>query len=530
MTLRAILKSVLWFFAIVQAIVLVCLTLTAYWPEPCWWLANFLQIMPVWILGIPLFLSFLIALCLLDIQLIFFHCFLFIIFVLGVLGYQIHWFGRQIVRAPDVLRIISYNIGEGVRLDALSELIQELQPDIVVLQECEKEQASALNARLEDPHWQWSVLDQLGLFSRLPILNGELKNSDTVKELEGMMARYTLKTSAGLISLLTVHLETPRKGIQKMLLKDQGLADSMRNFTQTQQNESMIASRWAAKRSPLIVAGDFNMSVKNPNYRKYWSYLTNAFSSAGQGLGYTKFTKYFGARIDHILVDHHWQVKQAWVGPSLGGDHRPMIADFILTQSDGTIILVPAETTQGAQSSEINPSLLPSANRAPQHPEAFVFDPFETSLGNFTSSNGAELMLDASSSHSGNRSMQISARSSSEAVSVETSQKDWNMNEYPSVSFAYRIPAGTSVTMSVKTIFGDWICLGKTKEAKCQEAESPSSLLLTDDDQWHEVNMDVRSIVKSVVSAVELLQEWQWRLWPTGQEENSVWFDDFIIR
>ncbi len=55
--------------------------------------------------------------------------------------------------------------------------------------------------------------------------------------------------------------------------------------------------------------------------------FTNAFSEADLGLGATKETSWHGIRIDHVLLGPGWACERAWVGPSIGGDHRPLIAD-----------------------------------------------------------------------------------------------------------------------------------------------------------------------------------------------------------
>jgi endonuclease/exonuclease/phosphatase (EEP) superfamily protein YafD len=33
-------------------------------------------------------------------------------------------------------------------------------------------------------------------------------------------------------------------------------------------------------------------------------------------------------RIDHVLAGPGWEVLRAFVGPGLGGDHRPVVADL----------------------------------------------------------------------------------------------------------------------------------------------------------------------------------------------------------
>ena len=83
---------------------------------------------------------------------------------------------------------------------------------------------------------------------------------------------------------------------------------------------------------PKILAGDFNMPVESTIYRRYWSRYRNAFTWAGTGFGYSKQTEIrgyvYGTRIDHILTDGHWRALRCYLGPDLGSDHLPLVADL----------------------------------------------------------------------------------------------------------------------------------------------------------------------------------------------------------
>ena len=74
--------------------------------------------------------------------------------------------------------------------------------------------------------------------------------------------------------------------------------------------------------------GDFNLPVESAIYRRSWGSFHNALSETGLGLVPTKHTRWHGVRIDHVLAGPGWQAIRAWVGPGLGGDHRPVIADL----------------------------------------------------------------------------------------------------------------------------------------------------------------------------------------------------------
>ena len=78
--------------------------------------------------------------------------------------------------------------------------------------------------------------------------------------------------------------------------------------------------------------GDFNMPIESTIYRRCWSGLSDAFSMAGWGFGFTKISEKlgwsYGARIDHILFCEPWQCLHCWVGGEIGSDHLPLLAEF----------------------------------------------------------------------------------------------------------------------------------------------------------------------------------------------------------
>jgi len=82
----------------------------------------------------------------------------------------------------------------------------------------------------------------------------------------------------------------------------------------------------------IILAGDFNMPADSSIYREHWSKWRNGYSSAGIGFGNTVFVQEgpseFAARIDHVLFTGPWRCSRCWVGPDVGSDDRPVIADL----------------------------------------------------------------------------------------------------------------------------------------------------------------------------------------------------------
>jgi len=144
--------------------------------------------------------------------------------------------------------------------------------------------------------------------------------------------RFQIETPAGPVQLLNVHLSTIREGLEG--LRDEGWRGLPRfaaNRDEAARQSRMARERTRHDRVPLVVLGDFNLPIESAIYRDNWGDLHNAFSDCGRGFGYSKFTDWFGIRIDHVLMSPHWRCADARVLSSpYGGDHAPLVVDLVL--------------------------------------------------------------------------------------------------------------------------------------------------------------------------------------------------------
>jgi vancomycin resistance protein VanJ len=261
------------------------------------------------------------------------------IILLGpIMGLCIPWIGPTSQNGPTV-RILTCNVDvSAVDAHRLSSLIDSARPDVVALQECSSEVAI---------HWPegWHVLReaQLVIASPYPLLDKETtQNSHPPSpwpSVNGMRCR--LATPWGSLGFCSVHMHSPREGLSEVLdrqtLVSPARSKDLSNEIHHRRQESGDLSRWLSDwADQCIIAGDFNMPADSAIYRESWCSYTDAFSASGFGFGYTKWTPIlgwsYGSRIDHILASAKMKVRRCWVGPDVGSDHLPLLANIVLQE------------------------------------------------------------------------------------------------------------------------------------------------------------------------------------------------------
>jgi endonuclease/exonuclease/phosphatase family metal-dependent hydrolase len=290
-----------------------------------WWLATLMIFGPRWIWGLPFIV--LIPAALLARRRSLWIQGLAILVVAGpIMGFCFPW--RKLITHEargTPIRVLTCNVdSEHLNARALRRILDDIRPDVVALQEwSEKHRDTVFGEKT------WHVQSGRGvcLGSRFCILGSETLADE--HDWRDMVTRYDLEGSTGTVRLFNVHLSTPRDGIEAIVEHRQKGAPELQANIAMREAESTRAVGWIAEPDvPTLVAGDFNMPVESAIYRETWGRFHDAFATAGFGFGHTKFTRWYGIRIDHILSGPGWRCRQCWVGPEVGSDHRPVIADL----------------------------------------------------------------------------------------------------------------------------------------------------------------------------------------------------------
>ena len=305
-----------------------------------WWFATVMLFGPRWIYGLPLVALAPLA-CWVRRGRLWLPLTAASVTLLGpLMGLCLPWGRVAAIHSPR-LRVLTCNLdGNAFDRARLAALVAEVEPDVVAIQECPAD---------FQPDWSgtWRICRQgeLLIASRHPIgqVEPRLHRHPRSSWPSVNSLRLSVETPAGRLVFCNLHLSSPHRGLSTVLDR-RTLVQSTRSAALSSQ----IANRWGQSEDvsawlegvpePVIVAGDFNMPCDSAIYRRFWAEHANAFSQTGLGYGYTKWTPVggfrYGLRIDHVLAGPGLRPCRAWVGPDIGSDHRPLVADLEQTTGE----------------------------------------------------------------------------------------------------------------------------------------------------------------------------------------------------
>lgn len=300
-----------------------------------WWPGTLMLFGPRWLLVPPLFVLFSLALWRRPKLLI--PLLLAATIVVGpFMGLE--WsFSEAKVPRGHVVRILTCNVRAGnFDPQALAQLIREKEIDLVALQECPP------SVKLDlPPGWHIAQTGVIAIMSRFEIKAAEphLDRHPPHVWPRHSLLPCTVHTPQGSFLFHSVYLPSPRYGLQNILDRKTGIdprkADLLTSETENRRNVARnVRDALRMERHPVILAGDFNMPVESTIYRETWSDFANAFSLVGKGYGWTFRDRPYGlpldVRIDHILTANGATPLTCEIGPDIGSDHLPVIADIAI--------------------------------------------------------------------------------------------------------------------------------------------------------------------------------------------------------
>lgn len=241
------------------------------------------------------------------------------------------------------LRVVSINL-ETLYLgtERLTDYLKELDADVLVFQETAmawqqhrwQNRQGALPIAGTSPFPGYSFSGRLGdivVFSKHPITLAEDIQPDYRKPQRQMHNReflhVVIEVGGTQVRLYVLHPSSPR---------------GMRRWRNRQTYFAALSERLnaldTADATPVIVLGDWNMSPWSSHFRDF--ILEHELTTAFPG-GFPRTTRFFydyrlrhflGATVDHIAVSEGISIRTYNIGPDIGSDHLPLIADLMIAR------------------------------------------------------------------------------------------------------------------------------------------------------------------------------------------------------
>jgi endonuclease/exonuclease/phosphatase (EEP) superfamily protein YafD len=218
---------------------------------------------------------------------------------------------------PASFRLVTFNIWyrayEPVRI---ASLLEQVKADAVVLQEISTRQALELRTRL--PSYPYSYLEA-GMSGAVVYAKWPIRRAQVIDLARTGVpaAQVVLDWQGTPVTVIGAHLDWPI-GTQNWRLRNAQL--------------QALGTLAAMESGPLLITGDFNVTPWSPYFRRLVERAGLRDCAAGQGIAasWPARLSWIGIRIDHCLASRHWRSVDVSVGPRLGSDHLPVIAELVL--------------------------------------------------------------------------------------------------------------------------------------------------------------------------------------------------------
>lgn len=235
-------------------------------------------------------------------------------------------------KAPDALRVITWNIGGGY--ESKRQLLDEMarwQPDLVLLQETPDGSASFTEDTDLTGYWQgfaWHDGGDCGVLSRWPLRELEttavgLWDEPQVLAVDGPWSRPLMIVNVRLMLPSLELLPLSTRSRTKLI---DGNRDRLAQFPRLV--ELMEQRRGEASYAGVVLGGDLNTDASARSLDPVRAVLRDVWPVAGIGWGGTATRDFPVARIDHLYVSQDLHPIQAFVPRSRLSDHRPLVVDL----------------------------------------------------------------------------------------------------------------------------------------------------------------------------------------------------------
>ena len=292
-----------------------------------YWLITLYLFSPRWVVALPLLLMIPVTIAV-RWKTTWIYVLHLSVIIFGLMDYRVNLVRDAVVPSEHDFSVMACNLGGGnPDLEILTSSVRDNAVDVLLLQECSAATSKRLFGQL---HWEHQQRYNMAIGSRYPLIDCEIVANHPKSHYYAIAAvQATVQFPKGhSAQLVSVHLPTFRPAFEH--LQRLSVSEGQMRMAELGQTYREVANEIlksvTTTDSCVIIGGDFNVPCESLYYRDHWSSFQNAFEISGAGFGYTKHTRFHGVRIDHILGNDAVDVRQAFVGPDFGGDHRPLVA------------------------------------------------------------------------------------------------------------------------------------------------------------------------------------------------------------
>ncbi len=233
------------------------------------------------------------------------------------------------------ITIMSYNVRlfndyqqikrKAVDVD-ISNFLKDQNPDILLLQEFRP------GKKTDFSQYQYKKLGLKGkrkkmgvvIFSKFPIINsGGFDFSNTYNN----AVWADIKMGNDTVRVYNVHMQSHSVHPENIDNQDKmDIGNKISEvFKKQYEQAQMIVNDIEKVKYPIILGGDFNNTAFSATYRLLKGNRYDAFVEAGQGFGFTWYYKYLPFRIDFLLIDKSFFVKEYKTFSHIKfSDHKPI--------------------------------------------------------------------------------------------------------------------------------------------------------------------------------------------------------------
>lgn len=366
--LRRTIKKILLILTIVVCIIYLLTLLVPYLNPKQWWPVGFLGLTFPYLFFVLIFVFFFWLIVKPKLSLL-----PLVVLLLGAkqisVTFGVHFISNDLSKKADsTLRIVSWNVANMYGLSKndvtkqhnrteLAQSVMDLQPDIICLQEFNHSFTKGGNADNiglftgKYPNYFYSkdynknngyYTSGSIVFSKYPIIDSG--KTDFPGDFTGSLMYVDVKINNDTVRVFTTHLQSfgfntsDYAEMSKITQRDEEAIDASKNifikmkaaFTNRGMQADIVHRQTDSSAHPSIVCGDFNDVPTSYTYFHVRSKRQDAFLKRGAGVGKTYNSLAPMLRIDYILPDTFFVVKQFNMVDENLSDHVMLVSDLKL--------------------------------------------------------------------------------------------------------------------------------------------------------------------------------------------------------